>query len=84
MILTDNKESAEELKKMSYDGRTPEKPWREQDISTMGYHYYMTPETAQNGLDALEEAKQREPRQWVWEDWPDLQEMSVFKDYNRA
>ena len=84
MILTDNKEAAEELKKMSYDGRTPDRPWREQDISTMGYHYYMTPETAQKGLDALEEAKQREPRQWVWEDWPDLREMSVFKDYNES
>ena len=79
MILTDNKKAAEELKKMSYDGRMPDKPWREQDISSMGYHYYMTPETAQKGLQALEEAKQRKPRQWVWEDWPDLQEMSVFK-----
>ena len=84
MILTDNKEAAEELKKMSYDGRTPDKPWREQNISSRGYHYYMTPETAQRGLQALEEAKQREPRAWQWEDWPDLQEMSVFKDYNEA
>lgn len=84
MILTDSKEAAEELKKMSYDGRAPDKPWREQEISSMGYHYYMTPETAQKGLEALEEAKQREPRQWEWEDWPDLREMSVFKDYNEA
>jgi len=84
MILTDSKEAAEELKKMSYDGRSPDKPWREQDISSMGYHYYMTPETAQKGLEALEEAKQREPRQWEWEDWPDLREMPVFKDYNGA
>ena len=79
MILMDNKEAAKELKKMSYDGRIPDKPWREQDISSVGYHYYMTPETAQKGLDCLEEAKQRKPRQWVWGDWPNLQEMSVFK-----
>tara|TARA_R100000951_G_scaffold98055_2_gene87876 strand:+ start:8620 stop:9225 length:606 start_codon:yes stop_codon:yes gene_type:complete len=84
MILTDSKEAAEELKKMSYDGRAPDKPWRDQNISSMGYHYYMTPETAQKGLEALEEAKQRKPRQWEWEDWPDLREMSVFKDYNEA
>ena len=84
MILTDNKEAAKELKKMSYDGRTPDKPWREQDISSTGYHYYMTPETAQRGLQALEEAKRREPRQWEWEDWPDLRGMSVFKDYNEV
>ena len=79
MILTDDEESAIELKKMSYDGRLPEKPWRAQDIESMGYHYYMTPETAQNGLDKLEEAKRTTPRQWKWEDWPDLRNMQVFK-----
>tara|TARA_R110000796_G_scaffold43261_1_gene106285 strand:- start:1248 stop:1853 length:606 start_codon:yes stop_codon:yes gene_type:complete len=79
MILTDDKEAAEALKKMSYDGRLPDKPWRDQDISSMGYHYYMTPETAQIGLDKLEEAKTRTPRQWEWEDWPDLRNMEIFK-----
>jgi dTDP-4-amino-4,6-dideoxygalactose transaminase len=79
MILTDSLPAATALKKLSYDGRTPEKPWREQNISSMGYHYYMTPETAQRGLDALEEAKLREPRQWEWEDWPDLRNMEVFR-----
>ena len=79
MILTDCKESAETLKKMSYDGREPDKPWRDQNISSMGYHYYMAPETAQNGLDKLEEAKARTPRQWAWKDWPDLEKMDVFK-----
>ncbi len=67
------------LKKISYDGRLPNIPWREQNITTIGYHYYMTPETAASGLEKLEEAKSREPRQWVWEDWPDLREMDVFK-----
>jgi hypothetical protein len=47
IILTDNKKAALELKKMSYDGRLPNISWREQDIDTMGYHYYMTPEVAQ-------------------------------------
>jgi dTDP-4-amino-4,6-dideoxygalactose transaminase len=79
MILTDNKIAAQELKKMSYDGREPDKPWREQNISTMGYHYYMTPETAQRGLDEMEYAKFRKPRQWVWEDWPNLKSMKVFQ-----
>ena len=45
MILTDNRYSAKQLKKMSYDGRLPDIPWREQDIDMMGYHYYMTFET---------------------------------------
>ena len=84
MILTDNKTAADTLKKMSYDGRVPNIPWRDQDIKTVGYHYYMTPEIAKLGLDKLEEAKSRTPRQWVWKDWPDLTEMSVFKFYNKS
>jgi len=79
MILTDNKAAAQELKKMSYDGREPEKPWREQNISSMGYHYYMTPETAQKGLDRLEEAIATPPRKWQYTDWPNLKSMKVFQ-----
>ena len=79
IILTDDKEARDELKKMSYDGRTPDKPWREQNVNTMGYHYYMTPETAQKGLDKFEEAKKTKPRKWLLEDWPDLTKMNVFK-----
>ena len=45
----------------------------------VGYHYYMTPETAQLGLDKLEEAKTTEPIKWFVEDWPDLTQMEIFK-----
>ena len=79
MILTDNKTSFDDLKKMSYDGRVPDTPWREQNIKTMGYHYYMTPETASLGLKKLPEAIGAEPRQWRVSDWPDLREMEIFK-----
>ena len=80
IILTDDHESAKILKKMSYDGRTPETPWREQDIDTMGYHYYMTPETASNGLQKLDEAINTEPKKWITTDWPDLSEMKIFQN----
>ena len=79
MILTDNEESAKELKKMSYDGRTPDIPWAEQDIGTMGYHYYMTPEIAKLGLEKLPAAIKTTPKQWTVNDWPDLTKMSIFK-----
>ena len=82
MILTDNKSAANDLKKMSYDGRIPVVPWREQNISTMGYHYYMTPETAQNGMDKLQEAINTPPVRWRVTDWPDLTEMDIFKNKN--
>ena len=79
MILSDDKKSIDILKKMSYDGRLPDVPWRKQNIDMIGYHYYMTPETAQDGIDKLPDAIQRTPRKWVWEDWPNLRNMEVFK-----
>jgi len=79
MILTDDKTAALSLKKMSYDGRIPSVPWREQNVDTMGYHYYMTPETAERGLSKLEEAINTPPRQWKLNDWPDLRNMEIFK-----
>jgi dTDP-4-amino-4,6-dideoxygalactose transaminase len=79
IILCDNEEDALRLKKMSYDGRLPDTPWREQDIDTFGYHYYMTPETAKLGIDKLDGAIKTEPRKWVVSDWPDLTKMKIFK-----
>ena len=79
MILTDNEEAAKQLRRMVHDGRKPFIPWREQNIDCEGYHYYMTPETAALGLQKLPEAINREPRQWVIEDWPDLRNMEIFK-----
>lgn len=79
IILTDSEKDAIILKKMSYDGRLPDIPWREQNIDTMGYHYYMTPETAKSGLLKLPEAIKTEPKQWVVTDWPDLTKMEIFK-----
>jgi len=80
VILTDDKRSAILLKKMSYDGRLPETPWREQDISMIGYHYYMTPETAKMGLSKLPQAITTKPKKWIVTDWPDLTKMKVFKE----
>tara|TARA_R110002050_G_C8962233_1_gene514554 strand:+ start:2389 stop:3063 length:675 start_codon:yes stop_codon:yes gene_type:complete len=78
MILCDDKTAAIELKKMVYDGRLPEIPWRDQNIESYGYHYYMTPETAQLGLDKFDDAVKTKPKQWVITDWPDLSKMKVF------
>ena len=79
MILTDDKEKALELKKMSYDGRLPNIPWREQNINSVGYHYYMTPETAELGLKKLPLAILTQAKQWTINDWPDLTKMEIFK-----
>lgn len=78
IILCDTKEDYIALKKMSYDGRLPDVPWRDQDIESYGYHYYMTPETAQLGLNKLDEAIKIKPKQWIITDWPDVSKMKVF------
>lgn len=79
MILCPGAESAAQLRKMAYDGRERGTPWREQDIDTMGYHYYMTPETAALGLQKLPEAIATAPRIWSYLDYPDVSQFKVFK-----
>lgn len=78
MILSDDLESVEKLRKMRYDGRVSDIPWMDQDIDTIGYHYYMTPETAQQGIDKFYEVVTKIPKTWYWRDYPDLTKMKVF------
>ncbi len=78
MILLDNHEQYEQLLKMRYDGREDDIPWADQDINTLGYHYYMTPEMAQIGLDKLKVARNTKPKLWSWENYPDISKMKVF------
>jgi dTDP-4-amino-4,6-dideoxygalactose transaminase len=78
-ILLQNKSDYDTLKKMSYDGRDLSRPWAEQDIDTMGYHYYMTPEVAKIGIELLNERKKIPGKKWSHRDYPNLSQMSVFK-----
>jgi len=67
------------LKKLTYDGRYGDKPWAEQSIDSIGYHYYMTPETAQMGIDKLPDSHLRHTSKWSWANYPDLSTQPVFK-----
>lgn len=78
IILTDDKTAYQDLIKLGYDGRTRDKPWAEQSVDSFGYHYYMTPETAQLGLEKLPDAISKTPKIWSWKDYPDLSRFSVF------
>lgn len=78
MILLNKKEDYDILKRMSYDGRDPNKPWAEQNICTMGYHYYMTPETANLGISRIEKAISKTPKVWSYQNYPDLSKMKIF------
>ena len=72
MILLDDEDSYKSLRKMVYDGREPNIPWRDQNIDTIGYHYYMTPETAKLGIKKFEDAVNETPRKWKLDDWTNL------------
>lgn len=78
MILLDDYDEYIKLKKMSYDGRCNDIPWKEQNIDTLGYHYYMTPETAQAGIYRFCTAEVKKPKKWSSLDYPDLSKMKVF------
>lgn len=78
MILLDNAYAVDSLIKLSYDGRSRDIPWAEQNIDVLGYHYYMTPETAEMGLKKLTEAINTIPKSWSWKDYPNLKNMPVF------
>ena len=79
-ILLQSKQDYDILKKMSYDGRDLSKPWAEQDIARIGYHYYMTPETAEIGLKDMQTAKQIPSKKWSYINYPNLKKMAVFKN----
>jgi len=79
MILLDNLSDFKKLKEMSYDGRFGERPWPEQIIEQLGYHYYMTPETAELGLKKFKEVKDMPPQKWSYKDYPDISLQKVFQ-----
>lgn len=79
MILCDSDSDANALRRMAYDGRDPQLPWAEQDINTLGYHYYMTPETAALGMQLLPVAMATQPLAWSWCDYPDLRTMELWR-----
>ena len=80
IILLDNAEDADILRQIRYDGRPElESPWADQDIKLFGYHYQMTFETAEMGVNKFQEAVYREPKQWTWKDYPNLSEYKIFE-----
>jgi dTDP-4-amino-4,6-dideoxygalactose transaminase len=78
MILLDNIVAYDTISKMRYDGRQNNIPWAEQNIDIVGYHYYMTPETANLGMERFECVKDMPNKTWTNEDYPDLRNNKVF------
>tara|TARA_B100001939_G_scaffold207457_1_gene178391 strand:+ start:490 stop:1086 length:597 start_codon:yes stop_codon:yes gene_type:complete len=81
MILLDNEEEKNRLVKMRHDGRSIYDGvlYADEDITEIGYHYYMTPETANIGLEIFNNVKDNLPISRGSADYKDLREYSYFK-----
>ena len=76
-ILHDDEEADEWLRKARYDGRTEGLAPKDDNITVMGYHCYMTPPAAAEGLvklALLPDHNEDLPN----DDYPDLSQMEVF------
>lgn len=76
MVLTDDKEARDWLRRARYDGRSG-KPYEREEVTMLGWHMYMTPEQAARGLQLLDALPPDMPDQI--EDYPDLRDFEVFK-----
>lgn len=80
MILTDNLEAYEWLKKARFDGRDEIPLYEQKDIKIAGWNMYMTPEQAVRGLELLKTIEDYPPDIDVnTQGYPDLSQFSAFK-----
>ena len=69
MILTDDKEAYDWFRTVRYEGRTMSKDgvnyvmYKDDEIKSMGWNMYMTPEQAARGLELLDNIKEDNPDQ---------------------
>ena len=81
IILTDNFEQYSQLQKMVRDGRDRKMLWENDDVDTVGYHYYMTPEDAARGIMLFDQLHGvATTKTWSWQDYKPLNQLSVFKN----
>lgn len=79
MILTDNLDAANWFKKARYEGRS-EKFYKEDNIETLGWNMYMTPQEAAQGLCLLQNYPENNKDQFEKNGYRDLTEFPVFKN----
>jgi len=79
MILTDDKDAYEWLKKARFDGRNPV-PLLEDNFTMLGYNMYMTPSDAARGIQLFETIRNKElPDLKVEEqNYPDLSKFEIY------
>jgi len=77
-ILTSNKDDADKLKKMAYDGRDLSvSPWQDQKVFHVGYHYKPSIEDCEKGMYMLAN-NQLKTKQSQLVNYPDLTEIEII------
>jgi dTDP-4-amino-4,6-dideoxygalactose transaminase len=79
MILTDNADAAKWFKQARYEGRN-EVPYKQDDITVMGWNMYMTPVEAAMGLALMQNYPEHMEDQPEPGGYRDLREFSLFKN----
>jgi dTDP-4-amino-4,6-dideoxygalactose transaminase len=79
IILTDNEDAAKWFKSARYEGRS-EKLYHEDDITTMGWNMYMTPQEAAHGLSLMQNISWDNPDLGENNGYRDLREFTIFKN----
>lgn len=75
-ILLDDVEDYDKLRQMRYDGRDLQiKPWQNQQVFHVGYHYRPSPEEADHALEVLMDYTSTEPK---FVEYPDLREIKII------
>ena len=57
MILTDDKDFYDWAQRAVHDGRDMSEPYEDDKMTVLGYHMFMTPETAAMGLENFKKTK---------------------------
>jgi dTDP-4-amino-4,6-dideoxygalactose transaminase len=80
MILTDNLDAVNWFKKARYEGRS-EKFYKEDNIDSIGWNMYMTPQEAAHGLCLLQNYPEHNKDQFEKNGYRDLTEFPIFKNF---
>lgn len=79
MILLDDKNAYEWLKKARYDGRDLSVSQWDDDADICGWHMYMTPEDAARGIILMDQIPDENPDSATWENYVDQSQKKLFK-----
>ena len=83
MILTNDERFNEWARPMIYDGRHKDKLYNDDEFECIGWHMYMSPESAKRGLEIFHSDKIQEfnPHCGSSETYKDLRQQPIYKDY---